>query len=37
MHLCLFENYFEKIDRVGHIDNRPSTDKFHHLKKKCDM
>ena len=28
-----------KIDGVGPVDNRPSTDQFHNLKKKkkCDM
>ena len=34
-----FPLQINKLDRVGPIDNRPSTDKFHHFvqKKKCDM
>ena len=27
-------NIFEKLDGVGPVDNRPSTDKFHHFVRK---
>ena len=33
-------NDFRKLDGVGPVDNRPSINKLHHLKKKkmtCDM
>ena len=35
--------YTQKLDGVGSVDNRPSTDKLHHFvkkkkkRKKCDM
>ena len=38
------KDFKKKLDGVGHVDNRPSTDKLHHIVKKkeekkvtCDM
>ena len=38
--ICIFSPKILKLDGVGPVDNRPSTDKLHHFVKKkmtCDM